>query len=153
MPTHSSAALAQNMLTIGQLAHKLAVSTDSIRFYEKQQLIKPVTRNAAGYRLYNQQSITVLAFILSAKRIGFTLQEIKYLLEIDLNKKKYACSTVKDFVNAKHTQVIQRIKDLQHIENALSKLSTACCGGEVSAEHCSILTSLEKTNTENPVTS
>ena len=68
------------MLKIGELATVTKVSRDTLRFYEKHGLITPSERNSAGYRLYSDSDVHRISFILSAKEVGFTLNEIHQLL-------------------------------------------------------------------------
>lgn len=134
------------MLKIGQLAKHSGISAGTIRFYEKQGLIAPATRSDAGYRMYEDSQDAILKFIVTAKSIGFTLQEIKELLSIELNKSSHSCESVKELVDVKYNLVQRKISELKHMSEALKKLSNACCGGDESAEHCSILTALESGN-------
>ena len=60
-------------MQIGQLAKKLAISTDTLRYYEKNQLLQASARTASGYRIYDQNSVKQLEFVLRAKSVGFTL--------------------------------------------------------------------------------
>lgn len=133
----------KELLKIGQLAKKMNISSDTIRYYESMGLLTPSSYSNGGYRLYNEQTISILEFILFAKVIGFTLQEIKQLLEIDVNKTVYSCKSVKQLIDNKHKQIQQRISDLQHIEQVLGRLSQSCCGGSESADNCSILAAIE----------
>lgn len=68
------------MLTIGRLAKQARVSTDSIRFYEREGLIEPTTKTGSGYRLYSEAATHSLGFIKHAQRCGFSLAEIRALL-------------------------------------------------------------------------
>ena len=68
-------------LTIGQLARLAGVSRSMLRYYEEQDLLKPVGRTAAGYRLYDADSARTLMFIRRAQRLGFSLGDIQALLE------------------------------------------------------------------------
>jgi MerR family Zn(II)-responsive transcriptional regulator of zntA len=68
------------MLTIGRLAKQTQVSTDSIRFYQREGLIEPTTTSGAGYRLYSEEAARTVEFIKHAQRCGFSLAEIKALL-------------------------------------------------------------------------
>ena len=72
----------ETVFKIGKLAKALGVSQDALRFYEKQGLINPSLRTAAGYRLYSTEDVKQVKFILSAKRVGFTLNEILSLIHI-----------------------------------------------------------------------
>ena len=67
-------------MTIGRVANAAGVSIDAIRFYERQGLIAAPRRNFSGYRNYSDDVLDRLRFIGDAKRLGFTLKEIKELL-------------------------------------------------------------------------
>lgn len=131
------------MYQIGELAKKLSVSTDTLRYYEKHGLLEPCSRTATGYRLYNNDNLSSLTFILSAKKCGFTLKDIKELLSINIEKNSHSCKEVKSFTEHKLHQVEDKIRELTVIQSSLQKLVQACCGGNESAAHCSILSTLE----------
>jgi len=131
------------MYKIGELAGKLAVSTDTLRYYEKNHLITPITRSAAGYRLYNGDALRSMHFIVRAKSVGFSLSEIKGLLSIKVDKQHHSCGDVKAFTEQKLQQVEAKIAELSRFKDSLSLLADACCGGEENAINCSILSALE----------
>ena len=60
-------------LTIGQLAKACEVNIDTIRYYERKNILAPSARTDTGYRLYSEDSISRLNFIRSAQSLGFTL--------------------------------------------------------------------------------
>ena len=64
-------------MNISQLAKMAEVSTDTVRYYEKQRLLPPPTRSASGYRHYEADDVLRLNFIRRAKVLGFTLDEIR----------------------------------------------------------------------------
>jgi len=66
-------------LTIGELAKRGNVATSLLRYYEKEGLLEPVGRTAAGYRLYAPQALKHLLFIRKAQRYGFSLKDIKLM--------------------------------------------------------------------------
>lgn len=131
------------MVKIGDIAKRLAVSTDTLRYYEKQQLLISSKRSPSGYRLYSEQDIAQLAFVLKAKSVGFTLAEIKELLAIKVDKQSHSCHEVKQFTSEKIMHIEDKIKQLEVIRDSLKLLNQSCCGGEESAIHCSILSALE----------
>ena len=130
-------------MQIGQLAKKLAVSTDTLRYYEKNQLLQVSARTASGYRIYDQSSVKQLEFVLRAKNVGFTLSEIKDLLAINVEKASHSCSEVKGLTASKMEDVANKIAELQRFHQSLSLLHASCCGGSESAQYCSILSALE----------
>ncbi|GGI80656.1 Zn(2+)-responsive transcriptional regulator [Shewanella gelidii] len=131
------------MYKIGELAQLCEIKTDTLRFYEKHGLLAPSSRTDAGYRIYTENDAARLRFILRAKAVGFTLNEITELLSIELDKSNWACADVKGLVDSKLEQVVARIAELNAFRSSLQNLSNACCGGPESAEHCSILDALE----------
>ena len=68
-------------LTIGQLARKVGVRTSTLRFYEVEGLLAPTDRTDAGYRLYSHEAIQRIEMIHRAQRLGFSLSDIRPLLE------------------------------------------------------------------------
>ncbi|ASU23296.1 Zn(2+)-responsive transcriptional regulator [Vibrio qinghaiensis] len=132
------------MFQIGELAKRCKVSTDTLRFYEKNALIKPAGRSESGYRLYNQKNQQQVSFILKAKELGLSLDEIKELLEIKLEATEHSCAEVKSITSAKLVVIDQKIAELIEIRQALKKINDACCGHtDDNASHCSILAALE----------
>jgi len=132
------------MYLIGELAKLAGISVDTLRFYEKNGLIVPKGRSEAGYRIYDQNSVEQVKFILNAKQLGLSLDEIKELLEIRLEATQHSCAEVKAITSAKLTMIDEKIAELTKIRNALKKLNDACCGhSEDNASHCSILEALK----------
>jgi len=71
--------MAEQTLTIGELANRGNVATSLLRFYEKEGLLEPAGRTAAGYRFYTPDSVRHLLFIRKAQRYGFSLNDIKLM--------------------------------------------------------------------------
>ena len=74
-----------HMLSIGELAKRGNVSTSLLRYYEKEQLLVPSQRSDAGYRLYAPESVRTLRFIRSAQRYGFSLNDIRLIVNTGNN--------------------------------------------------------------------
>ena len=127
---------------IGQLSRESGVNPETIRFYERSGLLAAPPRSAAGYRQYGKADVQRLSFILRAKAIGFSLQQIRELLAIEDNKSAWVCADVKDKVALKIQEIEQQRAELQRLQQALQQLHNACCGGTVSANACSILAAL-----------
>ncbi|AVH31534.1 Zn(2+)-responsive transcriptional regulator [Vibrio fluvialis] len=132
------------MFQIGELAKRCGVSTDTLRFYEKNALISPAGRSYSGYRLYDEENQKQVSFILKAKELGLSLEEIKELLEIRLEATEHSCAEVKSITSAKLALIDEKIAELTRIRSALKKINDACCGHrDDDASHCSILAALE----------
>ncbi len=130
------------MYKIGELAKRHQIKADTLRFYEKHGLLVPSQRSFAGYRYYNEYDEQKLVFILRAKKVGFSLQDIQQLLSIELDKENRVCSDSKAIVDKKLVQVEAQIKELMTFQSSLRELSASCCGGNEPATHCSILEAL-----------
>ena len=70
----------QTALRIGQLANDLNTTTKTLRFYEDIGLFSSIARSDAGYRMYDANSITQARLVIQLRRLGFTLKELKELL-------------------------------------------------------------------------
>ncbi|MDR9829422.1 MULTISPECIES: Zn(2+)-responsive transcriptional regulator [Vibrio] len=130
------------MYRIGELANLHRIKVDTLRFYEKVEILQPSARSNAGYRLYNQHDEQKLAFVIRAKQVGFSLQDIKQLLSIEVDRDNRACSDSKAIVDSKLAQVDAQIQELQLFRVSLSTLSQSCCGTDEPATNCSILEAL-----------
>jgi MerR family mercuric resistance operon transcriptional regulator len=72
------------LMHISQMARSAGVNVQTIRFYERQRLLRKPLRNASGYRCYEPGDLERVSFIKGSQALGFTLAEIKEL--IDLHK-------------------------------------------------------------------
>ncbi|NMM41003.1 Zn(2+)-responsive transcriptional regulator [Pseudoalteromonas arctica] len=130
-------------MKIGEFANQLGVSTDTLRYYEKHNLLTLSNRTGSGYRDYGEVELKQMKFILRAKNVGFSLAEIKELLQIKFKKHQHSCHEVKDLTLQKRDLVAERIAELTRFHQSLSVLADKCCGGQEPADNCSILTTLE----------
>ena len=130
------------MFTIGKVAERAQVSADSIRFYEREGLIHPAQKTASGYRLYTEEAIRRLGFIKHAQQCGFSLAEIRELLELRSDDQS-CCDDVYRLAIEKKLQLETKIKALNAMSRALSGLIEICSRDEKSLEECPILGALE----------
>ena len=129
-------------LTIGQLARRADVGVETVRFYEREGLLKEPARRPSGYRQYDEIVVDRLRFIRRAKQLGFTLKEIKELLSLRLDPAT-TCADVKSRAEAKLDDIAAKIRTLQRMKRALVKLTKAC-GGHGAASECPILEALDR---------
>lgn len=128
-------------LTIGQLARIVGVNVQTVRYYERLNLLNPLTRRPSGYRLYSHEEERRLRFIKNAQALGFTLREIAELLALRVASTA-RCGEVLKRAQAKLVQVASKVDDLQALARALNSLIRACRVGQPTG-HCPILMSLE----------
>lgn len=127
-------------MNIGQLARQAGVPIDTVRYYERQQLLPTARRSAGGYRVFGDTDLTRLQFIRRAKALGFTLDEIADLLSLS-DQRGDDMARVRHTAVDKLADIEQRIAELQSMHAALTVLVDACPGhGDV--VHCPILTAL-----------
>lgn len=69
-------------MTVSQLASRSEISSDTVRYYERERLLPPPARSPAGYRLYGEESIERVGFVRRAQDLGLRLREIRELLDI-----------------------------------------------------------------------
>jgi DNA-binding transcriptional MerR regulator len=73
-------------MKIGELAQRTGLSASRIRFYEHAGLLKSVSRQANGYRVYPAETVATLEIIVRAQQAGFSLDEIRNLIPADFSK-------------------------------------------------------------------
>lgn len=130
------------MHTIGKLALHADVTTDTVRYYEKEGLLTPSKRTGAGYRLYGEDAVRRLRFIKQAQQCGFSLKEIREVLALK-NNDAACCKDVRSVAIEKKLQLEHKIRALQVMSRALSEL-IAICGDETRPlDECPILAALE----------
>ncbi len=135
-------------MRIGELSKSTGFQVETLRFYEKQGLIKPVGRTESGYREYDQESLKQLHFIQQAKSVGFSLSEISELLTLRVERDLHSCSEVKTIAEQKLKQIESKITELNKMCEALHKITDACCGGSEPATSCTILNALDSVEDE-----
>jgi|JI10StandDraft_1071094.scaffolds.fasta_scaffold00939_11 DNA-binding transcriptional MerR regulator len=128
-------------MTVGDLSKKYGVNREAVRFYERKGLLPRPTRNMSGYRLYDAQGEKALSFILSAKNLGFTLAEIKSLLQIRVVNQGN-CEKIRTHAKQKINEIDAKIIYLQRLKKSLSKLVTSCIKNQTTT-YCPILENME----------
>tara|TARA_E500000331_G_C17272891_1_gene720234 strand:- start:20916 stop:21329 length:414 start_codon:yes stop_codon:yes gene_type:complete len=127
-------------LKISRLAELSGVGIETIRFYERKGLIAQPIKENGSFRKYPLGYISNIKFIKKAQNLGFSLKEIKELLEI--HDQTYSkCKTVKQKALKKLESINRKISELQEIKMDLQSLINSC-DEDASLENCSILNSL-----------
>lgn len=124
--------------SIGKLAERAGVAIDTVRYYERNGLLQPAGRLASGYRRYGEAELRRLRFIRRAKALGFSLEDIRTLLELSAER---SVAKVKRVAQLKLADIEARIAELERVGAGLRKL-IAACPGHGRAEACPILNAL-----------
>jgi len=126
---------------IGKAAQLAGVNKETIRYYERRNLIPEPERMDSGYRLFSQRHVDQIRFIKRAQELGFTLSEIEDLLNLKMDEGT-TCSEIKREAEQKYQDVISKIEDLQRIKATLTDLIDSCRGSGPKGD-CPILEALE----------
>lgn len=108
-------------LLIGQMAAQSGVSRKALRLYEAQGILPPSRRTTAGYRVYGAESLSILAFVTRARRLGFRLDEIKDVVQMRRSG-RCPCPHVLDLVRGKLADLDQTLADLTELRRGLREL-------------------------------
>ncbi len=128
-------------LKIGEVAKRGGVNLQTIRFYEREQLLSKPPRLSSGYRSYPGDTVRKVRFIKRAQEIGFTLAEIRELLAIRLDPNRESVE-VRALAEAKISGIEEKMRTLQRMKEALRHITERCSGCGPSKE-CPILESID----------
>lgn len=131
-------------MKISDLAKLSGISAHTLRYYEKSGLLKASQRSSSNYRLYSKDDLTTAKFIKRSKECGFSLADTATLIAIKNDKSQHVCAEAKLITNSKIIDISQQISQLKNMQKTLIELEQYCCGGQESAEFCSIISALEK---------
>jgi len=132
-------------LKIGEVAERGGVNLQTIRYYEREKLLPEPPRLASGYRVYPDQTVRRVRFIKRAQEIGFTLAEIRELLEIRTDGGRDSAE-VRALANTKITDIEEKIQTLLRMKDALGRITERCSGCGPASE-CPILESIDAEGT------
>ncbi len=124
---------------IGELAKMTGCEVVTIRYYEKEGLLKEPERTAGNYRIYSDNDIERLRFIRHCRQHGMKLSEIRALLAFSDNP-TVSCDWINTLIKQHIENVEKQINDLLHLKEHLESLYHKCDGGKKS--ECGILKSL-----------
>ena len=125
----------------GQLAKAANVNIQTVRFYDRQGILKPASRTKAGYRIYDKEGVKRLNFIIQAKELGFSLKEIKEFLALRVQSVK-ACDRVRKKTTEKLKDIQNKIAHLKKLEKTFKGL-IGDCENRVVTNQCPILEKME----------
>ena len=136
----------KNLNTIGKLAKAVNVNVQTIRYYERLGLLMPAGRKESyrqsGYRLYDKLSLKRLVFIRHARELGFTLKEIKELLNLSVSPTA-KCGDIRKKAEERLMDVYKKIDGLESIRTILKKLIKSCMSRK-DTDECPILKAIDE---------
>ena len=119
--------------TIGQVARNAGVGVETVRFYERKGLIEQPPRTGSAFREYPVDAVRRIRFVVHAKELGFTLNEIVGLLSLR-SRSAESCDSVKERAEMKIADIEDRIRGLRRMKSTIRRLTQACERREPTAE-------------------
>ena len=118
-------------LLIGEISRRTGVNIETIRYYERIEVMPKPKRSEGGQRLYDESQLNRLGFIKRSRELGFSLKEICTLLTL-VDSGEMTCSEVHALTVEHLREVRSKIADLRKLERALKNLAAQCSLGDVS---------------------
>jgi DNA-binding transcriptional MerR regulator len=115
----------RDLRTISDLAREADVPVSTLRYYEREGLLEPDSRTKANYRVYSDGAVERLHFIRTAQTAGFTIADIKQLLELRSGDTT-CCKTVRPLIESRLSHVDTQIHELQQIRRTLDSFLEIC---------------------------
>ena len=114
-------------MQIGEVAKRVSLTVDAIRFYERRRLLPNASRTEGRFRVYSEDVVERLQFIQQMQGLGFSLKEIGELLKLGEHKVD-ACKSVKELLEAKLADVRSKLAQLRQLESELDADLRKCNG-------------------------
>ena len=135
-------------MKIGELAKLTDCPVETIRYYEKENLLPPPARTDGNYRVYTQAHTERLTFIRNCRSLDMTLEEIRSLLGLR-DSPQDQCESVNALIDEHIHHVKARVDSLLALQAQLLDLRQKCGEGP-DGEHCGILQQLEVSGSVSP---
>ena len=114
-------------LTIGKLSQLTGVNIETIRYYEKIEVLPVPSRAENGRRIYGATERRILAFVRRSRELGFSLDEVRALLRLG-GPDKASCREVREIAAHHLDDIRAKINDLRKLERLLTKTVAQCTG-------------------------
>jgi DNA-binding transcriptional MerR regulator len=143
-----------NGLLIGELAQRTGIKAQTIRYYERLGVLTAARRTAAGYRRYGPDAAAELAFIKNAQALGFSLDDIKRVLDLSRSGRA-PCSTVLALAKEHLSELDRRIEQLQslrqHLTTALRRWESGGAPPDCASTLCGLISDAADVTHATPV--
>ncbi|EPA99454.1 Hg(II)-responsive transcriptional regulator [Pseudomonas sp. G5(2012)] len=127
-------------LTIGAFAKAAGVNVETIRFYQRKELLPEPDKPYGSIRRYGEADVSRVKFVKSAQRLGFSLEEVAGLLRLDDGAH---CDEARVLAEQKLGDVRGKLADLKRIESVLEQLVHDCCASHGTVS-CPLIVSLQR---------
>lgn len=135
-----------NLMTIGQLAQRAGIRPSAIRYYEAHGVLQSPIRSSAAYRLYGPEAIRRLRFVVQAKELGFSLDEIRQLIESSKNEPP--CVLCRELIEHHLAAIDDELRRLRSLRDSLKQLLDRPTPRQTTDEICPLIESSHRSNSE-----
>ena len=129
-------------MKIGEIAKRSGTGIETIRYYEREGLLQEPERRPSGYRQYEESTVDRLEYIRRAKELGFTLAEIRELLELSFSAHQ-GCDHIRQLAETKMMDIEKKIRNLHKMRRSLANM-LAKCRKKKSADDCPLVHDTKK---------
>jgi MerR family mercuric resistance operon transcriptional regulator len=140
--------LPDETFSIGRLSRLTGVNIETVRYYERIEMLPAPPRTEGGRRVYGSSQARTLSFIRRARELGFTLAEVRTLLDL-ADTSQRSCADVAVVASAHLAAVRLKLTDLARLEGILAG-TLAKCAGDLSPE-CPVIDMLDGASADWPV--
>lgn len=128
------------IMKIGKFSKISGCSIQTIRYYEKENLISAPNRTEGNFRLYDKHSLKELEFVKHCRNLNIPLSDIKRLIELKQSPEE-SCSSVDALIDDQLKLVNQRMIELESLRKELQIMANAC-SSDNNIDQCGIIKSL-----------
>ena len=126
-------------MRIGELAKATGTKAETIRYYERENILPAADRTDSNYRDYSEDHLATLTFVRRARELGFSMAQVRELLALSDRDDK-PCQDVDRLARSQIDEVQRKIDDLTAMRDELSRMLAACDTDEIG--QCRIVESL-----------
>lgn len=107
-------------MLVNKVAKLLNIGPDTVRFYTRAKLLNPEKNRFNGYREYSQKDLRRLKFVLTARQLGFSIDDIRRILA-DAENKKSPCPQVRHLLEKRLQETEERFQEMQQLRQRMQK--------------------------------
>jgi len=116
------------MQPIGEASRQSGVSIETIRYYERSELLPPPARSASGRRQYDSAGIARLRFVRRCRALGFALTDVRDMLGL-IAGDVVECDAIRQIASTNLSAVQSRINELTQMAQTLTVMIGDCDSG------------------------
>jgi len=117
-------------LTMGRFSEVTGCDRETIRYYERIDLMASPARTKSGYRIFKISDVRRMRFILRCRQLGFSIEDIRGLLAL-VDENSYCCADIQEVTQTQLKEVQRKISDLQAMEKVLNDMLQTCENNEI----------------------